>query len=154
MEGMISTWRARGINVTSAQKEDRMEPCQVKGLVKAVTAGAKWLDKTKPGWEKEIGLAVPTMQDPNSCVLGRVFKKEATESRSGFWWAVDKYSEVLEPADWLDENVSGEKFGFNIDADDDDERWNLLAHLWQNQVLRRMVEPVKKVVKKATRRKK
>jgi hypothetical protein len=47
-----------------------------------VARGAAWLDQTKPGWEREIDLAVLDMVMTKCCVLGQVFATEAAADAS------------------------------------------------------------------------
>lgn len=69
---------------------------------KEVAAGAAWLDRVKPGWEREINLGTLDILDCYNCVLGQSLRKVAAEKgfTSGYHYGADELSGANYPSSW------------------------------------------------------
>lgn len=64
-----------------------------------VLAGVAFLDETVPDWRERINLDTLDVSSGQNCVLGQVFAHKATESGSGFLYAIETFGGGWE---WID----------------------------------------------------
>jgi hypothetical protein len=81
---------------------------------KEVAAGAAWLDKVKPGWERGMDLGVLDLNDCYNCVLGQSLREVAAEKgyESGYHYGLDGLSGATFAARWAGDH------GFLYESDE------------------------------------
>jgi hypothetical protein len=93
-----------------------------------VTAGAEFLDRVEPGWDRRIDLDVLDLGACDACVIGQLAGVEAERGVAAL----------------VGHDVNGERWptalGFHIDVaspDDDDWDWALLTDAWKRAITAR-----------------
>lgn len=80
----------------------------VSTIAERVTAGAAWLDATRPGWDQLVDLGRLDMQSACLCVLGQVFAAAADDA--GYIYGFDYAARML-----LEGNDDAFASGFTCD---------------------------------------
>lgn len=88
---------------------------------RAAARGARWLDKTVPGWSRKIKRRKLDLGSTRYCVLGQIHGGETAQD---FADEAELLGLSDERTDWL---------GFALPGDDDEE-WDALTEAWREEL--------------------
>lgn len=96
-------------------------------IAERVQAGCEWLDKIRPGWDRDIDLTVLDLSDCTVCVVGQLTDGE---SEAGIWALMADY-----PGD------SDDAWPIELGFNDVEEQYEALTGEWYRVIRARRQAP-------------